>query len=98
VGIVGFTLIDNRIQNMKDNTAIHPLARPGEKSGKIRFIHADDGLEHSFSTCVNDMTGDRMSSFDECPPHINDSLSWVRSVFRDIRKRSTKVLEVIGDF
>lgn len=38
---------------MKDNTAIHRLARPGAKSGKIRFIHFRDGKEHCFYACVN---------------------------------------------
>lgn len=83
---------------MKDNTKIHRLARPGEKSGKIRFIHFRDGKEHTFYSCVNDMSGSRLSAFDSDPPSIDDSLKWVRSVFRDIRAKATKVLEVIGDF
>ena len=83
---------------MKDNTSIHPLARSGVKSGQIKYVHFGDGLEHTFQTCVNDMTGDRLSWFDSRAPSVNDSLTWVRSVFKDIRKRSTKVLEVVGDF
>ena len=81
---------------MNNNTIIHLLAREGEKSGTIRFIH-EDGKEHSFTSVVNDLTGNRMSYFDSDAPSVNDPLSWVRSVFRDIRKKA-KVLEVIGDF
>ena len=83
---------------MKDNSAISTLARPNQLSGKIRFIHFRDGEEHTFYSCVNDLTGSRMSAFDNDPPSIDDSLSWVRSVFRDIRKKATKVIECVGDF
>lgn len=83
---------------MKDPTVIHRLARPNAKSGKIRFIHFRDGKEHTFASVVNDMTGSRLSYFDGDAPSVDDPLTWVRSVFRDIRKKATKVLEVIGDF
>ena len=83
---------------MKDPTVIHKLARPNCKSGKIRFIHFRDNKEHYFYSVVNDMTGDRLSAFDGDAPTIDDSLTWVRSVFRDIRRKSTKVIEDIGDF
>jgi hypothetical protein len=82
---------------MKDPTVIHTLAQKGAKSGKIRFIHKDD-TEHTFTSVVNRLTGDRMSYFDSSAPTVGDSLAWVRSVFRDIRKKSKGVLEVIGDF
>ena len=83
---------------MQDNTKIHPLALAGKMSGLIRFIHFKDGEEHYFYSCCNRLTEDRMSAFDSEPPSINDSLEWVRSVFRDIREKSLEVLEVIGDF
>ena len=44
------------------------------------------------------MTGHRLSYFDDDAPSVNDSIAWVRSVFRDIRKKATAVLEVVGDF
>jgi hypothetical protein len=81
---------------MKDPTVIHKLARPGEKSGKIRFIHKD-GKEHYFYCVVNDLSGSRLSAFDNDPPDIDQPLAYIRSVFRDIRQKAT-VLEVIGDF
>lgn len=80
---------------MTDNTTIHELAEPRAKSGKIRFIH--NGKEHTFYTCVNSMTKDRMSYFDNNPPTINNSLSWIKSVFNDIRAKS-HVVECVGDF
>ena len=83
---------------MKDNTAIHSLARPGIKSGKIRFIHFRDGTEHTFYTCVNDLSGSRLSWFDDDAPGVDDSLAYIKSVFKDIRKKATKVIECIGDF
>ena len=63
--------------------------------GKIRFIHKD-GTEHTFWSEVNDLTGDRLSAFDGEPPSINDSLKWVKSVFRDIKAKA-EVLEMGGD-
>lgn len=72
---------------------IHQLG--SRKSGKIRFIHSD-GEEHEFSTTVNSLSGNRLSWFDSDAPYI-DGLSWVKSVFRDIRKKA-KVIEEIGDF
>ena len=81
---------------MKDNSSIHPLARPGTSAGKITFIHKD-GTERSFYSCINDLSGSRLSAFGTDAPGIDDSLPWVRSVFRDIRKNA-KVLTCIGDF
>jgi len=81
---------------MLDNTTIHPLASSSKKSGKIRFIHSD-GNEHYFYTCVNDLSGDRLSAFDNDPPRINSDMSWIKSIFSNIRKNNT-VLEIIGDF
>ncbi len=83
---------------MKNNSSIHPLARPGVKSGMIRFIHFRDGAEHVFRTCVNDLTGSRMSWFDSDPPDIDESEAYIKSVFRDIKSKSTKVIECIGDY
>lgn len=82
---------------MKNNQIVHPLARPGDKSGLIKFIHFRDGKEHCFRTCVNDLTGSRMSWFDSDAPDIGESLSYIQSVFTDIRKKA-KVIEDIGDF
>ena len=72
---------------------IHPLGEG--KSGKIVFYH--DGEEHSFSTTINSLTGDRLSWFDNDPPSINDSMRWIKSVFVDVRKKA-EVSLVVGDF
>ena len=82
---------------MKDNATIHQLAKPNMSSGKIRFIHCD-GKEHFFYSCINFMTESRMSGFDNKAPSVDDSLHWVRSVFKDIRNKAIRILEVIGDF
>jgi hypothetical protein len=81
---------------MKDNRILHPLAQSGKPSGKIVFIHSD-GTKRSFTSCVNRLTGSRMSYFDDSAPSIDDPLKWVKSVFRDIRLKA-KVLHSIGDF
>ena len=62
--------------------------------GIIRFM-VQNGKERSFYSVVNDLTGDRLSGFDTNPPSVNDSISWVKSVFRDIRKKTT-VLNYAG--
>ena len=74
---------------------IHHLADTSKKSGQIKFVH-HDGTKRTFSTCVNRLSGDRLSWFDDCAPSINDE-SWVKSVFRDIRAKA-KVISFIGDF
>lgn len=81
---------------MKDNSEIHSLARPNTPAGKIWFIHKD-GQEHYFYSCVNDLTGNRLSAFDSEAPSIDDPIAWVKSVFKDIRKKA-KVIKEIGDY
>lgn len=74
---------------------IHPLCDETQKGGKIHFTHV--GVERSFTSCVNSLSGDRLSWFNNDPPRINDPISWVRNVFKTIRKTS-KEIESIGDF
>jgi hypothetical protein len=72
----------------------HTLHDTSKKGGFIRFIHSD-GSTHEFYSWVNLLNGDRLSSFDGNPPTVNDSISWVKSVFRDIRKKC-QVIEQAG--
>lgn len=76
---------------------IHPLARAEEKSAFIRFVHIDK-KEHTYSTCVNDLTGDRMSWFDNDAPDVNQPLSEIKRMFKNINKKAVKVIEYQGDF
>ena len=85
------------ISSMKDNTAIHPLAQDHRKSGKITF-HADDGSEHTFCSCVNRLTGDRMNWFDNEAPYIGGTIKELHASFEEIRQVSPKVVSCIGDF
>ena len=82
---------------MKDPSCIDSLAQKNSLSGKIRFIHFRDGKEHYFYSVINSLSGSRLSAFDDNAPTIDDSLKWVRSVFRDIKQKA-EVIEVIGDF
>lgn len=81
---------------MKDATLVHSLADTTKVAGKIRFIHSD-GKEHCFYFCTNRLSGSRLSWFDCDPPDIDQPLPYIKSVFRDIRKKAT-VIESIGDF
>jgi hypothetical protein len=81
---------------MKAKIKIHPLAADDKPQGMIRFIHKD-GEEHTFYCCVNEMSGSRLSWFDSDPPDIDEPIAYIKTVFRDIRKK-TKVLEDVGDF
>lgn len=60
----------------------HPLADASKPWGVITFIH--NGKTHSFSTFVNQMTGDRMTAFDNDAPGINDAMGWIHGVFQGI--------------
>ncbi len=62
--------------------------------GVIRFIH-HDGTTHEFYSVINRMSGSRLSAFDSDAPGVDDNMAWVKSVFRDIRKKA-KVLGYIG--
>lgn len=73
-----------------------PLTDTSKPWGVIRFIHFRDGKEHEFYSVINEMTGSRMTAFDCDPPGIDDPMPWIKSVFRDIHKKSTKVLEFAG--
>jgi len=72
-----------------------PLTDESKPWGVIKFkcTHGKyaDGEIHEFYSCVNEMTGDRLSAIDTDGPEINDTIKWVKSVFRDIRARETIV-------
>lgn len=80
----------------KTNATVHPLCDTTKPWGVIRFIHFRDGSEHKFYTMINEMTGNRMTAFDNDPPGINNEMNWIKSVFKDIRKKATKVLDYQG--
>lgn len=61
----------------------------------VRFTHFRDGLTHKFYSVVNEMSGNRLSAFDDDAPGIDDPIAWVRSVLRDIHSKASNV-EVIG--
>ena len=83
---------------MNDNTPIHPLAAPKHKSGSIRFTSHLDNEEHVFSSCVNKLTQDRCTWFDDEPPALEWTVKMVKNTFDKIRKDAIEVHEVIGDF
>jgi hypothetical protein len=69
---------------------MHTLHDTSKKGGSIRFVRPNGSI-HEFSSWVNSLTGDRLSAFDNNPPTVNDSLSWVKSVFRDIQSKNQVV-------
>ena len=62
----------------------------------IEFIHFKDKKKHVFYSCINDMSGDRLSAFDNDPPSVNDELKWVKSVLRDIKNKAIEVISYEG--
>lgn len=80
----------------KTQSKPHPLCDMTKPWGIIRFIHFRDGTERKFYTMVNEMSGSRLTAFDGDPPEIDDPMPWIKSVFRDIRKKATKVLSYQG--
>lgn len=81
---------------MKTETKPHPLCDTSKPWGVIRFIHFRDGSEREFYTMVNKLTGDRMTAFDNDPPGINDPMPWIKSMFKNIRKKARSVLSYEG--
>ena len=78
----------------KKETGAPSLTDTKKPWGVIRFIHKD-GTEHEFYSAVNEMSGSRLTAFDHEPPTIDDEMKWIKSVFRDIRKK-TEVLGYAG--
>lgn len=72
------------------------LIRKESPWGIIKFIHFRDNKEHTFYSCINDLSGDRLSAFGGDAPGINDEMKWVKSVFRGIKKKSSKVISYEG--
>jgi hypothetical protein len=58
----------------------------------LKFTHFRDNKIHTFRSEVNRLTGDRLSSFDSGPPTVGDSIGWVRSVIKDVFKKSKGVV------
>lgn len=72
-----------------------PLTRASSPHIVIRFIHSD-GKEHRFYSVINDLNGCRMTAFDNDPPSVDDTLSYVRSVIRDLHSKA-KVIATLGN-
>ena len=85
---------------MKRNWAkqVHSLAADDCPCGKIRFIHFKDGKEHEFGFATNQLSNSILAWFDSDAPYVCEGTAWIKSVVRDIYKKSTKVVEHIGDF
>jgi hypothetical protein len=73
------------------NCAPPPLTDTSKPWVVVTFIHADR-TARKFYSVVSEMTGDRLSSFHPASPSLNDDLSWVRSVVRDIGKKAKGVV------
>ena len=67
---------------------MNPLIDQSKPFGVISFIHSD-GTTHVFSSGINSLSGSRLSAFDSNAPSIDDSMKWVKSVFRDIHAKAT---------
>lgn len=73
-----------------------PLIRKEAPWCVIEFIHFKGEKKHVFYSCVNDMSGNRLSAFDNDSPSVNDELKWVKSVIRDIKNKAVKVISYEG--
>ncbi len=73
---------------------MNDLIDKSKPHGTINFIHKD-GKEHTFWVATNDLTGSRLSAFDNNAPDINENMTYLKTVFRDIRKKA-KVISYEG--
>jgi len=62
------------------------LSRPKTPQIVIEFMREDK--KHVYYSCVNDLTGDRLSGFDNSPPYINNTIAEVRAIVRKIKAES----------
>lgn len=82
---------------MKDPSVISQLADPDKPAGQIRFIHSD-GQEHLFATCFNSLSGSRLAWFNNSAPMVDCTGSEIKTMFKNIRAKAQRIIEVIGDF
>lgn len=69
---------------------VHPLC--DETKPFIRVIFEDSKGKHSFLFCTNEMTGDSLCYFSGESPSLNESLSYVKSIYSKIKEKA-KILE-----
>lgn len=81
---------------MKNPTVIHSLARTNEKSCKVTFQRKNGSIA-TFSSVINDMTGDRMTYFNNDAPTINNTKADIKKMIQQIRMDCT-IIEHIGDW
>jgi hypothetical protein len=62
----------------------HPLADLTKPHVHILFTRKN-GTTHHFYSCINEMTGSRLSAFDSDPPRIDDGMAWVQRMIRNIQ-------------
>lgn len=74
--------------------ALDGVIRKDDPYGFIEFIHTDK-QKYTYFSAVNDLTGDRLSGFDNEPPTIGLSVSDCKKVFQNIRRKG-KVIDYIG--
>lgn len=67
-----------------------PLTDLEKPWGIIKFIHSD-GKEHKFYVATNELSGSVLSAFDSDSPDIDQPLAFLKTVFRDIRKKAKVV-------
>jgi hypothetical protein len=69
---------------------MHPLADTTKPWVRVEFTR-ENGAKASFYSYINEMTGDRISGFGSEPPSLNDEMTWIKSVIKNIRKRCADV-------
>lgn len=73
----------------------NPLIDQSKPWTVARFTHLPDGSTRTFYSGINEMSGNRLSAFGSDTPSINEPVSWVQTVLRDILAKASNV-EIIG--
>ena len=59
------------------------LSRPKTPQIVIEFMREDK--KHVYYSCVNDLTGERLSGFDDSLPYVNNTIAEVRAIIKRIK-------------
>lgn len=73
---------------------MHPLCDKSNPYVFVTFIHFRDNKEHVFYSCVNEMTGNRLTAFDNDPPEIDSEMDYIKSVLKGLKKKSNGIVSV----
>ena len=82
-----------RYANIQISKGISPATKQKTKTNIIiEFISEVDNKNHLYYSCVNLLSGDRLSAFDSNPPSINQDIEEIKKIIGNIKRKAIKII------